>query len=234
MRLDKYLAHAGLGSRKEVKSFINRKRITVNNQLITDDGFSVNELGDIICFDGQKVSYQPYHYLLLNKPAGYLSATEDANCSTVLDLISDYGDFNLFPVGRLDKDTTGLLLLTNNGKLAHRLISPKHHIEKEYHVTVNHPLQEQLSTHFANRVTLEDGYKCLPAQLIIEDDFRARVIIIEGKFHQIKRMFAAYDYLVVGLTRLRMANLKLGDLPVGKFRLLTPEEISNLLMVLSS
>lgn len=228
MRLDYYLSHAGFGTRKEVKKLIKDRAVHVNHEIVSSPSFIVQEAQDEITVHGQKVHYQPFHYFLLNKPQGYLSATEDAHFPTVLHLIHEPIP-GLFPVGRLDKDTTGLLLITNHGKLAHFLLSPKSHVEKEYRVQVDHPLREDLPSLFKQGVVLDDGDRCLPATLTIIDDHQAFVILHEGKYHQIKRMFETFGYHVMQLERIRMGNLYLKGIEQGTYRPLTAEEIAELL-----
>lgn len=229
MRIGKYLSHAGYGTRKDVKNLIRKKLVTVNNCMINTDSINIDETKDVIKVDNEIVEYKEFYYLILNKPEGYVSATEDFKYPTVIDLIDEYREFNLFPVGRLDIDTTGLVLLTNNGKLAHYLTSPKSHVEKEYEVEVNYPLKNELISKFKEGVVLDDGYKCLPATLIIKDEYHANIIIKEGKYHQIKRMFQSFGYTVMSLNRIRIDFIKLSSLELGKYRELDEKEIEKLL-----
>ena len=228
MRLDRFLAHAGLGTRKEVKDLLKSKVVEIDGKIITSPAFQVDEIEMTITVNHQKIDYQEFHYFLLNKPKGYLSATVDAFTPTVLDLIHEPYR-NLSPCGRLDKDTTGLMLILDNGKLSHFLLSPVSHVEKEYLVTVNHPLKKELPELFLKGITLDDGYQCLPSQLTIINETQAHVILKEGKYHQIKRMFEALGYYVIDLHRERMDTLTLGDLKEGEYRSLTDEEIEALL-----
>lgn len=229
MRLDRFLAHAGFGTRKEVKELLKSKAVEIDGKVIISPSFQVQELEMEVKVNHQKVEYQEFHYFLLNKPKGYLSATEDAFTPTVLDLI--YEPYrNLAPCGRLDKDTTGLMLILDNGKLSHFLLSPSSHVEKEYLVTVNHPLKDELVPLFLNGVILEDGYQCLPSHLKIINETQAHVILKEGKYHQIKRMFEAFGYFVIDLHRERMDQLTLGNLKEGEYRPLKEEEIQQLLL----
>jgi len=228
MRLDRFLAHAGFGTRKEVKELLKSKVVEINGNTITSPSFQVDELKMIVTVNQEKVNYQEFHYFLLNKPKGYLSATEDAFTPTVLDLIHEPYR-NLAPCGRLDKDTTGLMLILDNGKLSHFLLSPISHVEKEYLVTVNHSLKKEFPELFLKGIVLDDGYQCLPSQLTIINEHQAHVILKEGKYHQIKRMFESLGYYVIALHRERMDTLTLGDLKEGEYRPLTDDEIENLL-----
>lgn len=233
MRLDKFLADMQIGSRREVKAYIKKGWITVNQQVIKSDKFQVAEETDQVMFAGEPVKYQKYFYYLLNKPAGVISATKDEREETVLDLLkpADHrGD--LFPVGRLDKDTEGLLILTNDGELTHRLLSPKHHVEKEYFAKVAGVMTAADVAQFATGLTL-DQKKTLPAQLTIvatdlqEGTSEIRLILQEGRFHQVKRMVKAVGKEVTYLQRLRMGALKLDEsLPLGAYRPLTAAELA--------
>ena len=167
MRLDKFLANAGLGSRKEVKSIIKDGRVLVNNHFIKSDKFNIDELNDKIYVDNELIEFHQFYYILLNKPAGYVSSTEiERNYPPVTDLVSEYNFAKIFPVGRLDVDTTGVLLLSNNGQLAHKLLSPKYHVDKTYLVTTDYPLQKEMIVAFEKGVILDDE-KLLPAKLEI-------------------------------------------------------------------
>ncbi|MGY3704606.1 16S rRNA pseudouridine(516) synthase [Vagococcus martis] len=233
MRLDKFLSHTGFGSRKEVKELLKKKRVTVNQTMIRDAKFSVNENEDEVCVDGQPILYEKYVYYMLNKPKGVISATEDASSRTVIDLVKadDYKK-GLFPVGRLDKDTTGLLLLTNDGPLAHDLLSPKKKVPKLYQALVQGEMTKEDSEIFSSGSIQLDGEKCLPATLtILSIDMEKKQTLIhleimEGKYHQVKRMVEAVGKKVIELERLEMANLTLDkELPRGKYRPLTENEL---------
>lgn len=228
MRLDKYISDAGFGSRKDVKAFINKGLVTVNGTVETDPGLSVGDSNIIVC-DGRVVEYCEFYYYMLNKPAGVVTATEDASEKTVMDLFPENRPKGLSPVGRLDKDTVGLLLVTNDGELAHRLLSPKSHVEKEYFVITDRPIDETDNLAFISGMTLSDGTELLPAKLSIEKEnpHAAIITIHEGKYHQIKRMFSDRGKKVIFLRRLAMGSLKLDkELPEGQYRKLTPDEIS--------
>ena len=225
MRLDKFLAHTGVGTRSEVKKLIKHGYVMINHELAFSPNQIINESTDHITYDGKVLIYEPFIYLLLNKPEGYLSSTFDYKTPIVLDLIPEYAHRDLFPVGRLDIDTTGLLLITDDGDLGHRLTSPKHDVEKEYIATLDQIVPETLIEKFLKGVVLDDGYRCLPAKLTILEPKLASLIIVEGKYHQVKRMFEAYGITVTSLRRQRMANITLGDLALGEFRKLTPAEL---------
>ncbi|MGL9748369.1 pseudouridine synthase [Enterococcus sp. DIV0170] len=230
MRLDKFLAEVGLGSRKEVKQLIKKGQISVNQQKEKSDKRQVDPEKDRIEFDGEKLHYQEYYYYLLHKPAGVVSATEDARDRTVMDVFSpkDYRK-DLFPVGRLDKDTEGLLLITNDGKLAHELLSPKKHVEKEYFAEVSGRMTVEDQQQFATGIPL-DGELTLPAELFIDEvaehSSKVRIILHEGKFHQVKRMVKSCGKEVTYLKRIRMGEVTLpDDLAKGSYRPLTAEEL---------
>lgn len=230
MRLDKFLAEVGLGSRKEVKQLIKKGQISVNQQKEKSDKRQVDPEKDRIEFDGEKLHYQEYYYYLLHKPAGVVSATEDARDRTVMDVFSpkDYRK-DLFPVGRLDKDTEGLLLITNDGKLAHELLSPKKHVEKEYFAEVSGRMTVEDQQQFATGIPL-DGELTLPSELFIDEvaehSSKVRIILHEGKFHQVKRMVKYCGKEVTYLKRIRMGEVTLpDDLAKGSYRPLTAEEL---------
>lgn len=225
MRLDKFLADSGCGTRSEVKAAIRRGQITVNGSVITDAAYSVSET-DTIFFDGRRAVYTPFIYLMMNKPAGVLSATEDKKDKTVLDLVPpQYLHYQLFPVGRLDKDSEGLLLLTNDGALAHRSLSPKFHVEKTYYVETARPIAALAEDAFGQGIVIAGGYKTKPARLHRLSDTSAHVTLTEGKFHQIKQMFAALGNEVVRLKRLSFGRLLLDEhLSSGECRPLSSEE----------
>lgn len=236
MRLDKFLAEVGIGSRKEVKVLIKKGQIKVNEEVIKSDKFQVKEFDDQITYLDEPLVYQKDFYYVLNKPAGVISATQDNYEQTVMDLLSDedYRE-DLFPVGRLDKDTEGLLILTNDGKLAHRLLSPKKHVEKEYFAKVKGVMTEEDIDSFARGLVIDKGEQTLPAQLFIdsvdheEETSTIRLILHEGKFHQVKRMVQAVGKEVTYLKRLRMGGFLLpGSLDNGEYRELTEAELLQL------
>lgn len=220
----------GVGSRKEVKHLLKKKQIAVNDQVVKKPALHIDPINDRVTYNGKELHYREYIYLMLHKPKGVISATEDNKHRTVIDLLEKKDKIpDPFPVGRLDKDTEGLLLLTNDGQLAHELLSPKKNIEKTYLAEVEKPLTDDNIESFARGVILEDGYQTKPAQLIILDEKTAKVSITEGKYHQIKRMFKAIGNQVLHLKRLSMGSLTLDkDLKKGAYRVLTKEEIQQL------
>jgi len=229
-RIDKILSHMGFGTRSEIRKLIKQNKVYVNQQLIKDCSLQVHPVEDDIKLDGMKVLFREFVYLILNKPQGVISATEDVKERTVIDLLSDeYKKYQLFPVGRLDKDTEGLLILTNDGKLAHRLLSPKKHVQKTYYVEVQGKLDHDDVEQFQQGMTLEDGYVTMPAQLNILDAgtlSKAHVTIMEGKFHQIKRMFKQLNKSVIYLQRIRMGSLELDtSLKLSEYRELSQMEL---------
>lgn len=227
MRLDKFLSEAGAGSRKELKTMIRQGRVTVNGVPAAKPEDKINENTDEIRLDGTKISLRGQVVLMLHKPAGFVTSTEDPRDRVVMELLTEtYRD--LFPVGRLDKDTEGLLLLTNDGDLCHRLTSPKHQVEKEYFAEIDGVVNEGDVVAFQNGIELRDGTKCLPAELLAEPN-GCRVIVREGKYHQVRRMLASRGKPVTYLRREREGNLCLGGLPKGEYRILTPEEVGKLL-----
>lgn len=232
-RLDKIIAGTGKYSRREVKELVRQGRVVVDGRLASSPEEKVDADAACLLVDGQSLDCRRYTYLMLHKPAGVLSARVDGRQQTVLDLLPpELRKRDLSPVGRLDKDTEGLLLLTNEGGLAHDLLSPRRHVEKEYFVRVTGRLTEEDCRAFAAGMTLEDGLRCRPAGLEIlsaGEESEARVILREGKFHQIKRMLASRGKPVVYLKRLSMGSLTLDEgLSKGEYRLLTAEEIKNL------
>ena len=236
MRLDKFLVACAVGSRTEVKNFLKAGRVTVNGKKEKSAKLQINEESDEICFDGQKLEYEEFVYYMMNKPQGVISATEDPKHKTVLDLLDDYARAKeVFPVGRLDIDTHGLLLLTNDGKLAHALLSPKRHVDKTYLARINGVMTDVDVETFAQGVPLKD-FTCQPAKLELvsvdteKEESLIRVTIAEGKFHQVKRMVAYCGKEVVDLQRLTMGTLILDeDLKRGVWRRLSKEELEGLL-----
>lgn len=233
MRIDKFLANMGFGTRKEVKQLVKSKAVTINDETVKDSGKQLDPNADVVRVYGDIVAYKPFLYLMLNKPAGVISATEDYKDNTVIDLLDeDVKHYDLHPVGRLDKDTVGLLLLTNDGDLTHQLLSPKKKVPKKYYARIEGQVTEEDVTAFSQGVTLEDGYETKPGELTILESGLASVIelvITEGKFHQVKRMFEAVGKKVVYLKRLEMGSLTLDEtLREGEYRELTDEELDQL------
>ena len=236
MRLDKFLVACAVGSRTEVKNFLKAGRVMVNGKKEKSAKLQINEETDEICFDGQKLEYEEFVYYMMNKPQGVISATEDSKHKTVLDLLDDLArSKEVFPVGRLDIDTHGLLLLTNDGQLAHALLSPKRHVDKTYLAQVKGMMTNADVETFEKGIPLKD-FTCQPAKLELvsvdteKSQSLVRVTIAEGKFHQVKRMVAYCGKEVVDLQRLTMGTLTLDeDLQRGEWRRLTKEELEALL-----
>jgi len=230
-RLDKILANLGYGSRKEVKALCRKGEVVVDGTQVKDSAEKVDPVNSTIEVKGEKINYRKFIYLMMNKPSGVVSATFDNYDETVIDLLDpEYQVFEPFPIGRLDKDTVGLLLITNDGELNHKLIAPKNHVDKVYYAEINKPIDESDIVKFENGITLDDGYLCMPAKLEVinsnEDGSEVHVTIQEGKFHQVKRMFEAVDKSVVYLRRISFGPLKLDEnVEEGNFRELTEEEI---------
>lgn len=231
-RLDKILANMGFGSRKDIKISMKKGTVTVNGVVVKDASMKVDPENDVIVFEGEEILYRKFIYLMMNKPAGVVSATLDNHDKTVIDLLPfDYTSFDPFPVGRLDKDTVGLLLITNDGELNHKLLAPKSHVDKVYAVELENPVTEADIAAFEKGILLEDGYRCLPAKLEIrsEDNKEVHVTIREGKFHQVKRMFLARDNRVTYLQRIAFGPLVLDEaLEEGEIRELTEDEVEQL------
>ena len=229
MRLDRYLSNFGLGTRKEVKDFIRGGRVMIDGEIIKEPDTKLSDSVQVL-FEGKEIKDTTFHYYMLNKPAGVLSATEDNYCSTVIDLMEGVHTEGLFPVGRLDKDTEGLLLITDNGVLAHSLLSPRKHVNKQYYVKLNECVAAETVKWFAEGLKISEGFVCLPAVLEVLSDTEVLLTIQEGKFHQVKRMFASVQMEVIYLKRLSMGSLVLDeDLKPGEFRPLRDEEIEALM-----
>lgn len=234
MRLDKLLANMGYGSRKEVKNLLKQKAVTVDGAVVKDAALQVDpDVQDVSVF-GERVIYTEFIYLMMNKPPGVISATEDRYDKTVIDLLDPLAQhFQPFPVGRLDKDTEGLLLITNDGNLAHNLLSPKKHVPKVYYATIDGVVTDTDIEAFKQGVELDDGYMTKPGELVILESGSSSEIeltIQEGKFHQVKRMFEAVGKKVTYLKRISMGSLILDEtLSLGEYRELTNEELAKLL-----
>lgn len=236
IRLDKYLADMSIGTRQEVKKYIRQGRVKINEDIIKKPEYKIREDEDKVTFDDAPVAYETLEYYMLNKPAGVISATEDKKDKTVLDLIKEKKRKDLFPVGRLDKDTEGLLLITNDGALAHRLLSPKKHVDKCYYAKISGGVTEDDVRVFKERInigTQEEPEWTMPAELKILEKgtvSHIRLTIREGKFHQVKRMFLAVGKEVVYLKRERMGALVLDEeLAPGEYRKLTDSELKSIL-----
>ena len=230
MRLDKYLADSGVGTRKEIKSLVRAGAVTIDGASVRDPSFHVPDAA-AVCVNGKNISYKKYIYIMMNKPGGYVSATFDKRLPTVTDLLDEYSlSFGPFPAGRLDIDTEGMLILTNDGNLCHRILSPKKHIHKKYLVESDLPVTDDDIAAFESGVALDDGYVCMAARLErSEGKNRSFVTLCEGKFHQVKRMFESVGKNVMYLKRVSMGNLPLDEtLQPGEYRELTDEEIDRL------
>lgn len=231
MRLDKLLSECGVASRKEIRQLIRSGRVSVDGAAAASPEMKLDPYKALVCLDGTKIEYAKYHYYMMNKPAGVLSATDDGRQKTVLDLVTpEMRKMGLFPVGRLDKDTTGLLILTNDGEFAHRVISPRSGIVKVYHAQTEAPVDEADITAFKEGLTLGDGTKCLPAGLKLLPDGSCLVEVMEGKYHQVKRMLSSRGKPVTELKRLSIGGLKLDKaLLPGSFRALEENELCSVM-----
>lgn len=226
MRLDKYLSDCNIGTRSEIKDYIRKGFVKVDGNIIKKPETAVDENKSVIEFKNSKLSYKRFIYIILNKPSGIITASMDKKARTVLDLISPLPAKNLVPVGRLDKDTTGLLLITNDGELNHRLLSPKYHVDKTYVVKTSKPLSAPDLKLLSEGVDIGDEDKTLPAKAIINNDGFLELTIHEGRFHQVKRMLEAVDNEVIMLHRKSFGPLNLNNGPdEGKWRELTEDEI---------
>lgn len=238
LRIDKYLADCGIGTRSEVTKYIKAKQITVNEQVISKPDVKVDENIDRICFMGKEILYEKYVYYLLHKPAGCVTAKQDNVHKTVMKYFpEEILAKDIAPVGRLDLDTEGLLLFTNDGPLTHHLLSPTHHIPKTYYAILDKEVPKSAVLQFEEGIDIGDEKNTLPAELNILPEeidcdgntiYSAELTIHEGRFHQVKRMFEAVGCTVTYLKRLSMGSLTLGDLPKGEYRKLTEEEIIEL------
>ena len=231
MRLDKYLTTLGIGSRTQVKELIRHGKVKVNNIIIKKPELHIDENADKVTYNDINLEYNKFYYYMLNKPAGVLSAVSDNNCRTVIDLLDVRQKKGLFPVGRLDKDTEGLLLITNDGELSHNLLSPGKHVDKTYYVELNGDLIESDIKTFASGIDIGEKNLTKPAVLKIGDNANtAFITITEGKYHQVKRMFKAIGLNVAYLKRISMGPLILDEkLKSGEYRELTKKEIEMLI-----
>ena len=232
-RLDKVLSNSGYGSRSEIKKYAKSKTIKVDGKVVTDTATHVDPTLSVIEINGEKLNFKENVYVMMNKPAGVITATYDERLKTVIDLLPEsLSCFGLFPVGRLDIDTEGLLILTTDGQLSHSLTSPKRHVAKRYYAIIEGEVTEKDVTAFSQGVTLDDGYKTKPGELIIYKVgaiSEIELIIYEGKFHQVKRMFEAVGKKVKYLRRLQIGGLKLDEsVELGECRELTAAEVESL------
>lgn len=228
-RIDKIISEQTYYTRKEIKKLISKGLVYANNEIVKkcEDKYDDNNIS--ITINNETIEIKKNIYLILNKPKGYVSATSDVLQKTVLDLVpSKYKNRNLFPAGRLDKDTTGLMLITDDGLFAHNILSPKKHVKKEYEVTIDIPMTDEMVKGFKNGIDLKDG-KCKPAILEITGEYTGKVIITQGRYHQIKRMFGIFNAKVVSLNRICIGNLYLPDnLKLGQIKELTDDELDKI------
>lgn len=226
MRLDKLLSDMGAATRSQIKKACRSGVVTVNGIAVKDSAMQVDPEQDVIEWDDEVITYQKYAYFMLNKPSGLISASNGRD--TVMNLF-DEPFRDLFPCGRLDKDTTGLLLVTNDGPLAHELLSPKKHVDKEYEVQLKLPVTEEDLRAFEEGIVIDGDEKCLPSQCTTTGEYSCRLILHEGKYHEVKRMFIARGNEVTALKRIRMKNLVLDEsLAPGEYRALTESELLDL------
>lgn len=241
MRLDRFLANSGVGTRKEVKDILKKRKIKVNDVIMLDGSVHVNENEDIVKYNDEVINYRPFVYIMMNKPDRVISATEDKEHKTVIDLLgNNYRTYSLFPVGRLDIDTEGLLILTNDGILTHNLLAPNKHVDKKYYVELRDPVTEEAIEKLESGIELEGDFVTKNAKVeVIENSeepinkktgernpSKAYITISEGKYHQVKRMFKAVNNKVEYLKRIQMGNLVLDEnLKIGEYRELTEKEL---------
>lgn len=225
IRLDKYLAHLKYGTRREVKKIIRSGAVTVNGEVVRNDDYKIDETKDEVIYDGFILDYQEFYYIMMNKPDGYVSSNKDELDPSILHLVFEPYAFDLQCVGRLDVDTKGLLILTNDGKFNHAVTSPKRHVEKEYVMDLEHPLQEADIQQLYDGVCIDDEIsKALKIEQIADTQYA--MVIDEGKYHQVKRMMHAVHNEVLGLKRIRIGDLYLDEsLDEGEYRALTKEEV---------
>ncbi len=226
-RIDKIIASQGQYSRKEVKALIAKRRIAVDGRVVSSSSEKADPMTMLLTVDGKPLEFKRNLYLVLNKPKGYVSATEDREHPTVLELVpQEYRGRDLFPAGRLDRDTTGLMIITDDGVLAHNILAPKKHVPKRYHVELDIPVTEEMRLGFSEGVMLNDGV-CKAADLIKTGEKTAEVTLREGRYHQIKRMFGCFGAEVVELKRFGMGRLTLPeDLAEGECREMSEEELA--------
>ena len=231
MRLDKFLSEMGVGTRSEVKAYLKKGQVTLNGEIVKKPEVKIDENNDKVCYLGQVLSYEAVQYFLLNKPAGCVTATRDHLSDTVMSFLPENRRDDLFPVGRLDKDTEGLLLITNDGQLAHELLSPRKHVDKTYFAVIDGEVREEHKQLFQDGLNIGDEDLTLPAKLSIlksGETSEIELTIHEGRFHQVKRMFEAIGTKVIYLKRISMGPLTLGNLQPGEVRVLTDEELDAL------
>ena len=229
IRLDKFLCEMEIGTRSQVKDMVKKGMVSVDGEVVKKADYKFDETAAKVCVNGKELSYQKFYYYMLNKPQGVVSATIDNHDKTVLDLLKDAPGKDLFPVGRLDKDTEGLLLITNDGELSHNLLSPKKHVDKTYLVETKVAVTEEMIHKLEQGVDIGEEQLTLPAKAERIEDKKIELTITEGKFHQVKRMLKAVNNEVIYLKRLSMGSLKLDDtLALGEYRCLTDNEVLEL------
>ncbi len=225
MRIDKFFSEIGKFSRKECAEKLKKGLITVNGVIVKKGEFKVDPEKDVVCYNNEIIKYKKYTYILVNKPTGVVSATEDGRDKTVVDLLpEEMKKLNLFPCGRLDKDTVGLVILTNDGISAHNALSPKHHVEKKYYFEVADEFDDSDKIAIENGLTLADGYTTKPCKIERLDGKSGHITLTEGKYHEIKRLFGARGNKITFLERISFSKIQLGDLPRGEWRYLTEDE----------
>ena len=226
MRLDKFFSEQKILSRKEVGEKLKRGLITVNGQVVKKGDIKIDEYKDQITLEGQLITYKKYTYILVNKPQGYVCSTDDPRDMIVTELLPpELQKLDLFPCGRLDKDTTGLVILTNDGISSHRNLSPKHHVAKKYAFETADPYSDKDIQAIQNGITLADGYTTKPCEIERHSQTTGYITLTEGKYHEIKRLFGARGNKIVRLNRVSFSEIVLGDLPLGQWRELTPQEV---------
>ncbi len=231
MRLEKFLVKCNIGSRTEVKTYIKKGFVKIGEETAIKPETDIDEINDEVFFKGEKLCYKEFVYIILNKPADVVTATTDNHDKTVMDLINPLPKKDLSPVGRLDKDTTGLLLITNNGELSHNLLSPKKHVDKTYLVKPDHEISKEDLKSLENGVDIGDNKPTLPAKVTLNDDGTLLLTIHEGRFHQVKRMLEAVGNKVIALKRVSFGGLYLpDDLKEGDWRELTEDEIQKIIL----
>lgn len=228
MRIDKFLSNAGVATRSEIKRYFKDNRITINDVLIKQAKTQIDPNKDVVKVDDKIIEYKAFYYFVLNKPKGCVSANEDDLYPTVMDYFKDLRIKGLSHVGRLDLDTTGVLLITNDGKLGHYLIAPKFNVKKIYNIVVDKDLDESIINKFQNGLTLENGDKCKPAEIKIVDNRHAKIYLTEGKYHQVKRMMRSVGYEVIELHRELFAFLTTKNAKPGEYYELSESEINDL------
>lgn len=228
MRLDKFLSDMGIEKRSQIKKFLKTKQITVNDEVCTDRKLKIDENIDVVKYNGEIIIYRRKIYLMMNKKAGVISATKDRYKETVLDFLPEkYQNKGIFPMGRLDMDAEGLLILTNDGELSHEILSPKKHVEKEYYAKIKNRITKEKIQEIEQGIIIEGGYKCMPAKIQILTDTEIKLKIKEGKYHQVKLMIKSAGSEVIYLKRIKIGGLELDkNLKLGEYKELTESEIA--------